>query len=103
VKAEFVSRFQSAHNPRFVSAAVGGLSVVLFAAAGKEFAAERRGEIEATVKKMEADAAAAEQKLRKINEAGKQSWSALMTALSETRTSFDKANQAAQDAFKRAA
>jgi hypothetical protein len=32
VKAEFVSRFQSAHNPRFVSAAVGGLSVVLFAA-----------------------------------------------------------------------
>jgi hypothetical protein len=71
--------------------------------AGKEFAAERRGEIEATVKNMEADAAAAEQKLRKINEAGKQSWSALMTALAETRTSFDRANQAAQDAFKRAA
>lgn len=71
--------------------------------AGKEFAAERRGEIEATVKNMEADAAEAEQILRKVNEAGKQSWSALMTALAETRTSFDRANQAAQDAFKRAA
>ena len=71
--------------------------------AGKEFAAERRGEIEATVKSIEADAAAAKQKLRRVNEAGKQSWSALMTALAETRTSFDKANQAAQDAFKRAA
>jgi hypothetical protein len=70
--------------------------------AGKDFAAERRGEIEATVKNMEADAAAAEQKLLKVNEAGKQSWSALMTALAETRTSFDKANQAVQDAFKRA-
>ena len=70
--------------------------------AGKEFAAERRGEIEATVKNMEADAAAAEKKLQKINEAGKQSWSALVTALTETRGAFDRANQAAQDAFKQA-
>jgi hypothetical protein len=74
-----------------------------FRTAGKEFAAERRGEIEATAKRMEADAAVAEEKLRKVNEAGKQSWSALMTALAETRTAFDRANQAAQDAFKRAA
>jgi hypothetical protein len=71
--------------------------------AGKEFAAERRGEIEAAVKRMEADAAAADEKLRKLNQAGIQSWSALMAALTETRGAFDRANQAAQEAFKRAA
>ena len=71
--------------------------------AGKEFAVERRGEIEATVKRMEADAAAAEEKFQKLNQAGLQSWSALMGALAETRSSFDRANQAAQEAFKRAA
>jgi hypothetical protein len=64
---------------------------------------ERRGEIEATVKRMEADAAAAEEKLQKLNRAGMQSWSALMGALAETRAAFDRANQAAQEAFKRAA
>lgn len=71
--------------------------------AGKDFAAERRSEIDATVKNMEADAAEAEKKLQKVNEAGKQSWSALMTALAETRAAFDRANHAAQEAFKRAA
>jgi len=70
--------------------------------AAKDFAGERRGEIEATVKHMEADATAAEEKLRKVNEAGKQSWSALTTALAETRAAFDRANRAAQEAFKRA-
>jgi hypothetical protein len=69
----------------------------------KEFAAERRSEIETAVKQMEVDATAAEKKLQKVNEAGKQSWSALMTALAETRAAFDRANQAAQEAFKRAA
>jgi hypothetical protein len=71
--------------------------------AAKEFAAERRDEIEATVKSMNADAAAAEEKLqKKLNEAGTQSWSALMAALTETRGAFDRANQAAREAFKRA-
>ena len=70
--------------------------------AGKEFAAERRGEIEAIVKRMEGDAAAAEEKLQKLNQAGMQSWSALTAALTETRGAFDRANQAAQEAFKRA-
>ena len=68
-----------------------------------EFAAGRRSEIETAVKQMEVDAAEAEEKLQKVNEAGKQSWSALMTALAETRAAFDRANQAAQEAFKRAA
>jgi hypothetical protein len=71
--------------------------------AGKEFAAERQGEIDATVRRMEADAAVAEERLQKLNQAGMQSWSALMGALTETRAAFDRANQAAQEAFNRAA
>ena len=69
----------------------------------KEFATERRNEIDAAVKRMNADAAAAEEKLQKLNQAGTQSWSALMAALTETRAVFDRANQAAREAFKRAA
>ncbi len=69
----------------------------------KEFAAERRGEIDAAVKRMNTDATAAEEKLQKLNQAGSQSWSALMAALTETRAAFDRANQVAVDAFKRAA
>jgi hypothetical protein len=69
----------------------------------KEFAAERRGEIDAAVKRMNTDATAAEERLKKLNQAGAQSWSALMAALTETRAAFDRANQAARDAFKRAA
>jgi len=69
----------------------------------KEFAAERRDEIDAAVKRMNADAAAAEEKLQKLNQAGTQSWSALMAALAETRAAFDRANQAAREALKRAA
>jgi hypothetical protein len=71
--------------------------------AGKEFAAKHQSEIDATVKRMEVDAAAAEEKLQKLNQAGMQSWSALMGALGETRAAFDRANKAAQEAFKRAA
>jgi hypothetical protein len=71
--------------------------------AGKEFAAERRSEIDATVKRMEADAAVAEERLQKLNQAGMQSSSALMGALAETRAAFDRANQAVQEAFKGAA
>jgi hypothetical protein len=69
----------------------------------KKFAAERRGEIDAALQRMNADAAEAEKKLQKLNEAGTQSWSALMAALTETRAAFDHANQAAQEAFKRVA
>jgi transcription elongation GreA/GreB family factor len=53
---------------------------------------------------MQADAASAEEKLQKhLDQMGVQSWSALMAVLTETRTAFDRANQAARDAFKRAA
>jgi hypothetical protein len=52
---------------------------------------------------MNADAAAAEEKLqKKLHEAGTQSWSALTVALAETRAAFDRANHAVHEAFKRA-
>lgn len=51
---------------------------------------------------MRADAAAAADKLQKLARAPIESWSALNAALAETRAAFDRANQAAQEAFKRA-
>ena len=71
--------------------------------AANEFAAERRDEIDAALKRMKADAVAAEARLLKLNEAGSQSWSVLMAALTETRATFDRANQALREQFKRAA
>ena len=72
------------------------------ASAASEFASERRDEIETSLKRMKADAVAAEEKLLKLNQAGNQSWSVLTDALTETRAVFDRANQAAREAFKRA-
>ena len=71
-------------------------------AAAKAFAADSRREVDAAIVRMKADATAAEQKLAKLTQAGTESWSALTAALTETRASFDRANQAARDAFKRA-
>ena len=71
-------------------------------AAGKEFAIERRREIDATVSRMKADAATAEKKLQDLARAGTESWSGLNAALAETRATFDRANQSAREAFKRA-
>lgn len=69
----------------------------------KKFASERRADIDVALKRMNADAAEAEKKLEKLKQAGTHSWSALMTALTETRHAFDRANEAAREAFKRAA
>jgi hypothetical protein len=71
--------------------------------AANEFAAERRNDIDAALQRMKADAVAAEARLLKLNEAGTQSWSVLMAALTETRATFDRANQVLQEQFKRAA
>jgi len=73
-----------------------------FHAAAADFASERRTDIETTVSRMRADAAAAQDKLQKLAGAGTESWSALSAALAETRAVFDRANQTARDAFKRA-
>jgi len=52
---------------------------------------------------MKADASQAEANLQKLTRAGTESWTALNGALSESRAAFDRANQSAWDAFKRAA
>ncbi len=70
-------------------------------AAAKAFATDSRREVDAAIVRMKADASVAEQKLAKLTQAGTESWSALTAALTETRASFDRANQAARDAFKR--
>jgi hypothetical protein len=73
-------------------------------AIAEQFTTERQAEIDTAVKRMQADAAAAEKKLQKqMEQMGTQSWSALMAVLTETRAAFDSANQAARDALKRAA
>ena len=66
-------------------------------------AAARRAKIDAAVKQMKADAAEAEARLQKLQRAGSESWTTLSAGLSECRTAFDRANQEAWDAFKRAA
>jgi len=65
-------------------------------------AAARQGDIAAAVKQMKADAAEAEARLQKMKQAGSDSWSGLSAALAESRKSFDRANQTAADAVKRA-
>jgi hypothetical protein len=73
-----------------------------FNAAAAEFAAERRAEIDAAVARMKADATTADEKLQKLHKAGTESWSVLTAALTETRGIFDRANESAREAFKRA-
>ena len=52
---------------------------------------------------MKADAADAGAQLQKLKQAGSESWTALSAALAKSRMAFDRANQAAWDALKRAA
>jgi len=66
-------------------------------------AAARQGDVDAAVKQMKADAAEAEARLQKLKQAGSESWAALSAGLAESRKAFDRANQAASDAVKRAA
>jgi hypothetical protein len=68
-----------------------------------KFTAGRRADVDAAVTKMKADAAEAEAQLQKLNQAGTESWAALSAALAQSRKTFDRANQAAWDAVKRAA
>jgi hypothetical protein len=71
-------------------------------AASAELAADHRASIEPSITRMRADASDVELNLRKLAAAGSESWTALATALSESRTAFDKANKAAWDALQRA-
>jgi hypothetical protein len=71
------------------------------AAAG--LAVDRRSDIDATLTRMKADASKAEANLQEFQRAGTESWAALNGALTESRAAFDRANQTAWDALKRAA
>jgi hypothetical protein len=70
---------------------------------GARMAAEKRADIDAAVKQMEADAAEADARLRKLKQAGSESWSAFSAALADSRKAFDRANQAAWNTLKGAA
>ena len=65
-------------------------------------AAEKRADMESAIKRMKAEAAEAEARLQKVQQAGTESWASLTAALAESRKAFDHANQAAADAFRRA-
>jgi hypothetical protein len=71
------------------------------AAAG--LAVDRRSDIDATLTRMKADGSKAEANLQELKRAGTESWVALNGALAESRAAFDRANQSAWDALKRAA
>lgn len=71
--------------------------------AGAQVAAAQRADIDAALKQMKADASEAEARLQKLKQAGSESWPAFGAALAESRKAFDRANQAAWDALKRAA
>lgn len=64
-------------------------------------AADRRGDIEAAVKHLESQAEASKAKLDKLNKAEGASWTAMKSALSETRAALERANQNVIDTFKR--
>ncbi len=70
--------------------------------AAAQVAAARRADIDAALKQMKADASEAEARLQKLKQAGNESWTVLGAALAESRKAFDRANQAAWDALKRA-
>jgi hypothetical protein len=70
--------------------------------AATKLADERRADIDAAVNQMKVDASEAEARLQKLKQAGSVSWAALSVALAESRKAFDRANQAALDALKRA-
>lgn len=71
-----------------------------FHADAQKMTAEKRADLEASVEQMKADAARIEERLHR---AGTESWTALSTALAESRKAFDRANQQLGDALRRAA
>lgn len=69
--------------------------------AASKVTTDRRADLDIALKQMRADASEAEARFQKLKLAGSESWSALGAALAESRKSFDNANQAAWEAFKR--
>ena len=64
--------------------------------------AAKRADFDAALRQVKAGAAEAETQFQKLKQAGSESWTALNAALADSRKAFDKANQQAWDALKRA-
>jgi len=94
------STFQDAANAQ-MKAWRAAADKIQSAAAG--LATDRRSDLDAALRQMKVDASQAEANLQKLRRAGEESWGALGGALAESRRAFDRANQAAWEAFKRAA
>lgn len=78
-------------------------AVQKFDKAVTKMAADGKAEFETALAKMKTEATAARANLERLRGARDKSWSALKTALAETRAAFDRADQAVHEAFKRAA
>lgn len=68
-----------------------------------EYHAAHRVSIEGAIQRMQVEASEAEARLQTLAKAGGQSWAALTSALADSRATFDRATQAACEAFRRAA
>ncbi len=68
----------------------------------QRLAAERRAEVDAAVRHMQAEAGEAEKRVHNIGQAPSESGAALTAALTDSRNAFERAHQAAADAFRRA-
>ena len=73
-----------------------------FHAEAVKVAAATRTEVDNAVRQMKAQGAECDARLQKLRQAGGESWTALSAALTESRKAFDRANQQAWDALKRA-
>lgn len=65
-------------------------------------AAAKRADIDAAIRQMKGHAAEAEVQVRKLGQAGGESWSAFSTALAQSREKLDRATREAWDAVSRA-
>jgi len=68
-----------------------------------KLATARRADLDAAIKQMNSDAAEAEARLQSLRQTGADSWATVSSALAESRKAFDRANQEAWEALKRAA
>jgi len=66
------------------------------------FAADRRSDLDEVVSQMKTQADAVKVKFDKLYKAKGESWTALKSALLESRDALDRAYQAAREAFERA-
>jgi hypothetical protein len=67
-----------------------------------KLAATGRADVEDAISQMQESARVSEARLQNLKQAGNESWTALNSALGESRRAFDRANDAAWDALKRA-